>query len=234
MMARCGTADPVGHPRGLLIGELALPAARPGQQGAGGAAHARRVHQAAERRARAAPAHHPDDADRAAALRHAAALAARPGRRAAGARPLGRAAAGARRSPPPDGRGRTSSRPRRPRAAAVPSTVADASRARSPSRAARPTTSTSTSRTSRMPVAAATRASRSSRRTSSSARASAVVQTGTNVVFPNLDSVFHNVFSNSPRNTLRPRHLPRRRQAALGHRQRARASSRSSATSTRR
>jgi plastocyanin len=29
----------------------------------------------------------------------------------------------------------------------------------------------------------------------------AVVQTGTNVVFPNLDSVYHNVFSNSPRNT---------------------------------
>jgi len=29
----------------------------------------------------------------------------------------------------------------------------------------------------------------------------AVVQTGTNVVFPNFDSVYHNVFSNSPRNT---------------------------------
>jgi plastocyanin len=29
----------------------------------------------------------------------------------------------------------------------------------------------------------------------------AVVQTGTNVVFPNLDAVYHNVFSNSPRNT---------------------------------
>jgi plastocyanin len=29
----------------------------------------------------------------------------------------------------------------------------------------------------------------------------AVVQTGTNVVFPNFDNVFHNVFSNSPRNT---------------------------------
>jgi plastocyanin len=29
----------------------------------------------------------------------------------------------------------------------------------------------------------------------------AVVQSGTNVVFPNLDSVYHNVFSNSPRNT---------------------------------
>ncbi len=28
----------------------------------------------------------------------------------------------------------------------------------------------------------------------------AVVQTGTNVVFPNMDSVYHNVFSNSPRN----------------------------------
>jgi plastocyanin len=28
----------------------------------------------------------------------------------------------------------------------------------------------------------------------------AVVQSGTNVVFPNLDSVYHNVFSNSPRN----------------------------------
>jgi plastocyanin len=29
----------------------------------------------------------------------------------------------------------------------------------------------------------------------------AVVQSGTNVVFPNFDSVYHNVFSNSPRNT---------------------------------
>ena len=29
----------------------------------------------------------------------------------------------------------------------------------------------------------------------------AVVQSGTNVVFPNMDSVYHNVFSNSPRNT---------------------------------
>jgi plastocyanin len=29
----------------------------------------------------------------------------------------------------------------------------------------------------------------------------AVVQTGTSVVFPNFDNVFHNVFSNSPRNT---------------------------------
>jgi plastocyanin len=29
----------------------------------------------------------------------------------------------------------------------------------------------------------------------------AVVQAGTNVVFPNLDTVFHNVFSNSPRNS---------------------------------
>jgi plastocyanin len=29
----------------------------------------------------------------------------------------------------------------------------------------------------------------------------AVVQSGTNVTFPNLDSVYHNVFSNSPRNT---------------------------------
>jgi plastocyanin len=29
----------------------------------------------------------------------------------------------------------------------------------------------------------------------------AVVQSGTNVIFPNLDSVYHNVFSNSPRNT---------------------------------
>lgn len=29
----------------------------------------------------------------------------------------------------------------------------------------------------------------------------AVVQTGTNVVFPNFDTVFHNVFSNSPRNS---------------------------------
>lgn len=29
----------------------------------------------------------------------------------------------------------------------------------------------------------------------------AVVQTGTNLVFPNMDAVYHNVFSNSPRNT---------------------------------
>ena len=29
----------------------------------------------------------------------------------------------------------------------------------------------------------------------------AVVQTGTQVVFPNLDTVFHNVFSNSPKNS---------------------------------
>ena len=29
----------------------------------------------------------------------------------------------------------------------------------------------------------------------------AVVQTGTNLIFPNMDSVYHNVFSNSPRNT---------------------------------
>ncbi|MES1204968.1 MAG: carboxypeptidase regulatory-like domain-containing protein [Pseudomonadota bacterium] len=29
----------------------------------------------------------------------------------------------------------------------------------------------------------------------------AVVQTGTNLVFPNMDAIYHNVFSNSPRNT---------------------------------
>jgi len=29
----------------------------------------------------------------------------------------------------------------------------------------------------------------------------AVVQTGTNLIFPNMDSIYHNVFSNSPRNT---------------------------------
>ena len=28
-----------------------------------------------------------------------------------------------------------------------------------------------------------------------------MVQTGTSVVFPNFDSVYHNVFSNSPRNS---------------------------------
>ncbi len=44
----------------------------------------------------------------------------------------------------------------------------------------------------------------------------AVVQRGTSVVFPNLDAVYHNVFSTSGRNSLRSRRLPRRRDAALG------------------
>ena len=50
----------------------------------------------------------------------------------------------------------------------------------------------------------------------------AVVPIGTSVSFPNLDPIFHNVFSNSPRNGVRPGQLPGRRQDPLGGVQRAR------------
>ena len=60
----------------------------------------------------------------------------------------------------------------------------------------------------------------------------AVVPVGTSVTFPNLDPIFHNVFSNSPRNTLRPGQLPGRRQDPGGGVQLARAWWTSTATCT--
>ena len=168
----------------------------------GPATVSRRLRAPPARGRRAAAADHPDDAGGTAALRHAAA-AASVGR--AGAAVGGLAAA---RQPPTGTHGR-----RRPRArpAARPSPAAAAA-----ARAAASASATVTGRVDARNGALKDAYVYVDMAKGSSARGhtleikqkdkqfspqTAVVQTGTNVVFPNMDSVFHNVFSTSGRNS---------------------------------
>ena len=184
---------------GLLIAQLAAPAWAQNGKTAPRAAHAGRARQAAERGARAAAAHHPDDADRAAALRHAAAVAAGQG----GGTPLPGVAAApsaaAPSGPSPEATSEKQPEARRVGAAAdrrpgaIEGKVAVTGGAAGGRLRLRRERARCRSRT--------TRSWRSSRRGKQFNPRVAVVQTGTDLVFPNFDAVYHNVFSNSPRNS---------------------------------